>query len=75
MCGEVIGCVPFYASDIGGCGDGWVSAGKMAFGVSRRGGDGGVGDYVYGVEEDPEDFFDDGIEFFVPDAVGSRMVD
>ena len=50
-------------------------AGEMTFGVSRGRGEGGVGDYIYGVEEDPEDFFDDGVEFFVPDAVGARMVD
>lgn len=50
-------------------------AGEMAFGVSRSGVNGGVRDYVYGVEENPEDFFDDGVEFFVPDAVGARMVD
>ena len=50
-------------------------AGKVAFGVRRGGGNGGVRDYVYGVEEDPEDFFDDGVELFVPDAVGARMVD
>ena len=50
-------------------------AGEMAFGVCMSGGNGRVGDYIYGVEEYPEDFFDDGVEFFVPDAVGSRMVD
>ena len=50
-------------------------AGEMTFGVSKGGGNGGVGDYIHGVEEDPEDFFDDGVEFFVPHAVGAGMVD
>ncbi len=50
-------------------------AGEMAFGVSKCGGNGGVGDYIYGMKEYPEYFFDDGIEFFVPNAVGAGMVD
>ena len=81
MGGEVIGSVPFDATDVGCRGDGGAFAGEVPAAVGFCGGGGGggggegEGDDVGVVEEDPEDFFGDADDFVAPDPVGSGVVD
>ncbi len=76
MCSEIVRGVPFYAADVR-CGrNRRMFAGEVALGIGSCGfWDGRVGDDVYVVQEYPEYFFDDVVNFFVPDAVRAWMVD
>ena len=77
MCCHIGGGVPFDPSDVWRCGDWWMLFWKVAFLVREIGirGTWWVGDDIMMVKKDPEDFFRQIVELFMPSPIRSWVID